>query len=807
MLVPVDWMRDYVSLEEDDRTLAERVNDSGSHVDAVIDDSKANSGTVVGRIKDIREDASLKTVVIVDVELPEEVVTVVTGAKNMKVGDKVLLARVGAKLAGGKEIGAAQVGPVLSEGMLCSYDELGFADNVIPKNMAEGIIVFGDDVEIGTDGNVALGLTSPTIEFEITPNRPDCLSIVGMARETAATFLMKMQLPEAPLKYENATAEEIEASGLETIETAFNGVRLETEDCLRFVYRVIDDVQIAASPQWLQNRLMKAGMRPINNIVDLTNYVMLEYGQPMHAFDISTIRGNEIIVRKAKEGERLTTLDGTDRALDTDMMLICDAEGPIGLAGVMGGLNSEIAPTTKRILLETAIFDQMNVQSTSQKLKLRTEASTRFEKGVNYDYAEDASKRMCSLVEQLGAGVTLPGRGEVVGREKETHAVSMRVSRCNQLLGTKLSAEEMKKHLDALELETTYDETEGVLTCVVPPFRHDIEREVDLIEEVARLYGLANIAPKKLVGTLTRGVESDLHRFANENREVLYGLAFDETLTYSFGSPKNDEKLRLEEGSALLEKVLIRNPLGEDFSVMRSTLQATMLDTVRKNRKSQNEDLRFFEVSNTYHPVEGALPEERVKAVVSMCGDYDFYDLKSNVVQWLKGVGMQELRFVQETENPTFHPGRTARIYTNDVLLGVMGEVHPLVLENFEIDKPVFLCEVDLDTAIAHHTKVKQYKPVGRFPSMVRDMALVVDYDTTSEAIETVIWENGSELLRGVELFDIYTGKQIEAGKKSLAYQLSFASMERTLKDEEVSAVFQRVLDALEVAFGIRIRA
>lgn len=807
MLVPIEWMRDYVSLEESDRTLTDRVNDSGSHVDAVENLGENNSGIVAGLVKDIREDDALKTVVIVDVDVKSEVITVVTGAKNVKVGDKVLLAKVGAKLPGGKEISAAQVGPVLSSGMLCSYDELGFSENVVPKSMHDGIVILGDDVEIGVSAKEALGLTHPVVEFEITPNRPDCLSIIGMARETAATFQTELTLPELKLKNEDLTAEAAKAQGLSTLEDAFKGVRIETEDCTRFVYRVIDDVKIAPSPQWLQNRLMQAGMRPINNVVDLTNYVMLEYGQPMHAYDIETIRGNEIVVRKAKQGEHLTTLDGVDHELDEDVMLICDAEGAIGLAGVMGGLDSEIRPTTKRILLETAVFSEENVQSTSKKLKLRTEASTRFEKGVNFDYAEDANKRMCALVEELGVGITLPGRGDVITVAPEKKTVTMRVDRCNALLGTDISKEQMQTYLEALELPTTYKD--GALTSEIPNFRHDLSVEVDLIEEVARLYGIGNIEPKPLVGTMTRGIETDMHRFANENREALYSLGFDEILTYSFGTPKNDEKLALADDSPLKDKVVIQNPLGEDFSVMRTNLLANLLDVMSRNRKAQNDDLLFYEVSNTFRPKASKkeLPDEVIHGVIGMSGEYDFYDLKSHLAKWMEAVGVKNLRFEAERENPTFHPGRTARVYADDTEIGIMGEVHPTVLERFDVDKPVLVAEIDLQKAFSKHAKDKRYTAVGRFPSMVRDIALVVDKDASSEEIEAVIRENGSALLQSVKLFDIYTGEQIEQGKKSLAYQLSFASNERTLKDEEVTKVFDDVLQALDEKYGIQMRA
>ncbi|MDO4779250.1 MAG: phenylalanine--tRNA ligase subunit beta [Tissierellia bacterium] len=794
MLVPVNWLKEYIKIDEDSRIIADKVTDSGSHVEAITSLNNSLSGFKVGKILELRPHETLKKLQIVDLDLKDEVLTLVTGAKNMKVGDKVVVATLGAVLPGGIVIKEADFGGVISPGMLCSYQELGQPDNVVPKASKEGVIILPQEAETGADALEVLGLNTDVIEFEITPNRPDCLSIIGMAREVAAVFDKKIELP---------CDEVVEKES--DISQYFGGIKLQTEKVNRFMLGVIKDVEVKESPLFIQNHLRAAGMRPINNIVDITNFIMLEYGQPMHAYDLDKIQGNSLIVRMAKEGERLKTLDEIERKLETSDILICDGQdNPIGLAGIMGGMDTEVTHETKNILIESANFDADTVKQSSKRMQLRSEASSRFEKTIPAQLSEFALNRFFHLIEKTNSGKIVNNvydEGFTKPKEKE---IKLRNTRAKELLGLDLEVENSKKFLESLELKVKVDGDNLFVT--IPYFRSDLEIEVDLIEEIGRLYGFHNIAAKPLTGSLTKGVKSSKRNYIDSLRTQIYALGFSEILTYSFISEKQYEKMLIPKEDKLRNVIRILNPLGEDFSVMRTTLIGNMLETVRKNLNNKQMELRLSEVGNSFRKDENENIYENTLMTISLVGDYDFYYIKDVLLKIFEQSGVKETKFVKNANNSIFHSGRCADVFAGEILLGSIGEINPVVLENFDISKRVYLFEINVDKMMENSNKERKYKKISRYPLVERDIALVVDKETESENIIEIIKSNGGDILKTVTLFDIYTGAQIEENKKSLAYKIGFQSDDRTLKDQEVKEAFERILDALNKAYNVNLR-
>lgn len=794
MLVPVKWLKDYIDLDASTREISDKVTDTGSHVESIEEMGEKISGLMVGQIKEISPHPTKKNLAIVDLDFGDETISLVTGAKNMRVNDKVVAARLGAKLPGGITISEADFAGVKSPGMLVSYEELGRDDSVVPMTSKDGIIILSDDVEVGMDGLEALGFNDQVIEFEITPNRPDCLSIIGMAREVAAAFDKKIKEPDATIKNE-----------VDDINQYFKGLDVKTYNSRRFILRVIKDVEIKESPQWIKNHLIKAGMRPINNIVDLTNFIMLEYGQPLHAYDLDTIAEGRLVVRMAEEGERLQTLDKSTRELKSSDILICDgANKPIGLAGVMGGLDTEVTGSTKTLLIEAASFNEENIRQTSKRLNLRSEASTRFEKKLSPELAHVAIQRFCKLVEEIGAGTVVKGSFDHYPNKEEEKTIRLRNQRLNDLLGLDLEVEESSRYLSALELDNEIDGSDMLVK--IPYYRGDLSIEADLIEEVGRLYGFHNISPKPLRGGLTQGLKSDKRNFYDQVRLDVFGLGFSEIMTYSFISEKIYDKLNIDKESPMRDLLKIINPLGEDFSVMRTTLIGNMLDVVRKNLNNKASDLRFSELGNSFHKDDKQRPIEQMMLCLGLVGDYDFYYMKDVVLNLFDKYGIEDYSFVRCEDNPIFHPSRCAQIYVEKELVGTIGEIHPLVLDNFDISKRVYVTEINLDKLIKYRKLIKTYKEVSKYPMIQRDIALEVDREVESEEIVKVIKETGGDHLRQVELFDIYTGEQMAKNKKSLAYKVGFQSFERTLKDKEVKEAFSKILESLNEKFGINLR-
>lgn len=792
MLLPLSWMKNYIDLDVDIMEYTDKMSDSGSHVESVMSLKDGISKIITGKVLGIEKHPNADKLSLVNVDLGKEEMQLITGARNMKEGDYVAVAVLGATLPGGMKIERRDLKGIDSIGMLCSYEELGFSDSVVPKNSREGILIL-DEVELGVEIGEALDLDDPVIEFEITPNRPDCLSIIGMARETAATFGKEMKMPTCEIKKEE-----------DDISSYFQEVDIDTEGGLRYVARVVKDVVIKDSPQWMKNSLMQAGMRPINNIVDITNYVMLEMGQPLHAFDINTIKSGKILVRQAKEGESMTTLDNTERKLSSEDVVITDGEEIEALAGIMGGLDSEITDSTETILIESATFDKDYIRKTSKRLGLRTEASQRFEKGISPEITLAAANRVCQLIEETNSGVVVKGVYDCYNKKQEKSTIKMDYNRINALLGTEISKEQIIRYLELLEFSV--EEKGDELTIEVPSFRLDITIPEDITEEIGRLYGYHNILPQPLAGALTRGKKDYSRQVVDYAKETLFGLSFNEVMTYSFISPKAYEKI----GQNISEKdyVKILNPLGEDYSVMRTTLIPTMMEVFARNLKNNNDRLSIYEIGNSFHPAEGEeLPKEKLHLTMGAYGDIDFYYLKDGITKVLEDLGLKNIFFVKEKNNPTFHEGRCANIVVDGERIGTMGQISYEVLDHYDIDENIYMGELDFEKIVERASFIKSYNPIIKFPSIKRDIAIVVEKEVESQKIEEVIHSLGEELIKEIYLFDSYEGKHIEEGKKSLAYSIIFQSKERTLKDEEVNALYDSILKALEKEVNAALRS
>lgn len=793
MLLPVKWLREYVDIDVDAKELSDKLTDSGSHVESILNQDKGIKNVVVGKILEIEKHENADKLVVTKIDVGEEVLQIVTGATNIKVGDLVPVAKVGAVLYDNFKIKKSKLRGVDSFGMLCSFEELGFPDSVIPKEAKEGILILKEDYELGLDINEALGLYDNVLEIEVTPNRPDCLSIIGLARETAATFGRELKEPEIEIKEE-----------VEDIKDYLNGVSIETEDCNRYYARVIKDVKIEPSPMWMQMRLIEAGMRPISNIVDITNYIMLEYGQPLHAFDLDSLAEKEIVVRKAEEGELLKTLDGVERKLDKEDIVIADKEVAQGLAGVMGGYDSEITDETKNVVLESANFNGRFVRLTSRRLNLMSEASNRHSRKLDPTLCQIAADRFCALVEELGAGTVVSGAIDIYHNEAEKRTIEFNPDHARRLLGKNIETEVMLEYFKNLELGV--EKSGEIYKVEVPTFRADLVEEVDLIEEVGRLYGFHNIEPQALNGDLSRGTRPYGRKIMDKTKGLLSSLGYNEILTYSFISPKSYDKIELSENSPLRDSIKLINPLGEDYSVMRRTLISNMLEVMSRNYNRKVGDVSFYEIGNIFERVEDR-PKESLRLVIGSCGSDDFFDLKETIEIALARLGIRDLKYIRESQNSSFHPGRTAIVELDGEELGIIGEVHPDVLGNYDIRQKAYIAELDFDMIIDRSNLVELYRELPKYPGITRDLALIVDEEVLAGEIEEVIYKHGKELIEEVKLFDVYVGDQIPDGKKSMAYSIFYRSYKGTLTDEEITKIQDRLIEDLENTFGAKLRS
>lgn len=818
MIVSLEWLKDYTDIKVSPEEFCDRMIMSGSNLETMELAGAGMEKVVVGKIVKIEKHPHADKLVVCKVDAGEgKLLQIVTGAPNVFEGACVPVALDGSRIPGplhgqpkkegGVMIEAGELRGVLSEGMLCSFGELGFADKVVPVSQRDGIWILNGEYTPGADFAEALELNDAIIDFEITPNRPDCLSMVGMAREAAATFDEKVQHPDTICKNEDGNAAD------------YISVEIRSDLCKRYIARIVKDVKVEESPWWLQRRLIHAGMRPINNIVDITNFVMLEYGQPLHAFDINSVEGRKIIVDTANEGEKFTTLDGTERTLDDKMLMIHDAVKSIAVAGVMGGLNSEIENDTETIVIESANFVGNSVRTTAKRLGLRTEASSRYEKGIDPNLCRDAADRVCHLIELIGAGKVVGGSVDVYPEPEEPKTVHGRVSRINSVLGVEISREQMVRYFESLEMKV---EGEGDDLYVTPPtVRQDIEIEEDLIEEVARLYGY-----DRLPVTIPKGNNEASQSYARDvkdlARDTMCALGANEIQTYSFVSPKGVDNIRIDDDSWERAFVKILNPLGEDTSVMRTVLTPGMLEVLARNYSRNREAVRAFEIGNTFMTNlidDKGLPIESDAMSIGFYGaKEDFFTLKGAIEELLEKLGICDIEFVPEKHYGTYHPGRCARIMVKEphmtsdgtegemTELGIMGEVHPDVCEKYGIGTRCYTAELlfNLVTEMADLEKV--YKPLPKYPATTRDIALVVDEKMAAGEIQKVIMAAGGDLLREVKLFDVYRGPQVGENKKSVAFALTYRHDEKTLTDDDVNQVHNGILDALREKLDVTLR-
>lgn len=798
MKAPIKWLNDYVKINVPIKEYIDAMTLSGSKVEGVEDMGKDIEKIVVGKILYIENHPDADKLVICKVDAGSEVLQIVTGAPNIKEGDYIPIALVGAKLPDG-EIKLSKLRGVESYGMMCSIDELNLTKDYLSDAPDYGVYVFSDTPELGADVKEALDLDK-VLEFEITSNRPDCLSIIGLARETAAALGETFKKPKVVVKEEAGG----NINDLVSVEIK------NPELCCRYAARAVKDVKIEPSPAWMQRRLAAAGMRPINNIVDITNYVMLEYGQPMHAFDLEQVQGRRIIVRTPKDGEVIRTLDGQDRNLDSDMLLICDENRPIGVAGVMGGENSEITDKTNIILLESANFKGSSIRITGKKMGLRSEASIRFEKGLDAENAIPALNRCAELIELLGAGKVVKGIADCNCKPYEKRIMKLEPDRINSFLGTEIETAQMVKIFKSLEFEVD----EKKMTLIPPSFRNDIVELADLCEEIARFYGYNNIKPSLLSGKESmQGRKTYKQNMEDVIRNTMTACGLNEAYTLSFASPKVYDSINLPKDHHLRKAVIISNPLGEDFSLMRTTTLPDMLKSLSINYNRNNPEAALFELAYVYIPIEGdALADERETLTIGMYGGTsDFFELKGIMEELLSAMGIRNYEFRPEKEEVNFHPGRTAKLYVkgkNKEMLyaATLGEIHPEVAENYECPQRTYVAVGDAGVLIEASTTEKQYSQLPKFPAITRDLAIVVRDELYAAKMIEAIKQKGGEYLEEVSVFDVYKGAQVPEGMKSVAFALSFRASDKTLKDEDVNTAMERILKNLEKNFDAQRR-
>lgn len=792
MKASLNWIKEYVDFDDTPRGYSEKMTMSGSKVEGYEYLGAEIENVVIGKIISLSKHPDADRLTVCSVDIGDKQIQIVTGATNLKEGDIVPAALDGSTLAGGKKISSGKLRGVLSEGMLCSLSELGLSKSNFPYAIDDGIFVIEEDVKLGDDIVNALGLNDYVVEFEITSNRADCLSVVGLARETAATYNKKLVLPNIKSPVGKGSISD------------FLKVSVASPDlCPRYMARVVSNVKIEPSPKWLRERLWACGVRPINNIVDITNYVMLEYGQPMHAFDYSCVSGSEIVVRNAGEGEIITTLDGQQRPLTKETFVIADCKKPIAIAGIMGGENSEIKDNTQVVVFESANFHPASVRKTAVRLGLRTESSSRFEKGLDPALCATALDRACELVELIGAGEVVQGTVDIKSKAEEPVKIKLDSKYINSFLGTDISESEMVRILKSLE----FNVKDGFV--IAPSFRGDIEYLADIAEEIARIYGYDNIPLTTDLSGGTFGLLTKEQKVRKRVSQVLMSCGYFEVVTYSFISPKHYDKINLPQESPLRNCVKIRNPLGEDTGVMRTTALPSILDILAKNYNHRNDNVRIFELATIYNKSasEDELPDEKLSITFGQYGKTDsFYTLKGAVEALLSVFKITDYEVIPKSDDPSFHPGRTAELYVKGEYAGIFGQVHPAVVQNFSIDSPVYAAALDFNTLYKNQGADPVYKPLPKFPATTRDISIICDEGITVAEIERIISKRGGEYLVQLSLFDVYTGEQIAKGKKSVAYSLMFRSEAETLKDETVDRLMQSIYDGLKETLGAQLR-
>ena len=806
MNTPLSWIKAYVpELEVGDHEYCDAMTLSGTKVEGFTRLDKNLEKIVVGHIESIERHPDADKLIICQVNVGTETIQIVTGAANLNEGDYVPVVLDGGRVAGGHDGGplpeegikikAGKLRGVPSNGMMCAIEELGSSRDMYPEAPENGVYVFKKPVTPGEDAIEALGLHDTVVEYEVTSNRVDCYSILGIAREAAATFKKPFVPPVVSVK----------GNG-EDVNKYISVEVKDTDLCTRYCARVCKNIKIAPSPEWMQRRLAACGIRPINNLVDITNYVMEEYGQPMHAYDLSTIAGNKIVVRRAKDGDEFQTLDGQMRKLDSEVLMICDAEKEIGIAGIMGGENSKITDNVSTVLFEAATFNGANIRKSAKRVGLRTDASGIFEKGLDPRNAEEAINRACQLIEELGCGEVVDGMVDVCEPLKELRQIPFEPERINKFLGTDIAKEDMLTIFKRIEL--VYDEQTNLIT--VPSFRQDLEGFADIAEEVARFYGYDKIPTTLPSGEATTGKLPFKMRVEEKARDIAEYCGFSQGMCYSFESPKVFDKLLLPADSELRKTVTISNPLGEDFSVMRTISLNGILTSLSTNYNRRNKNVRLYELGNVYIPKALPLtdyPDERMQFTLGMYGDGDFFTMKGVVEEFLESVGMRKkAKYDPNAEKPFLHPGRQALIKYEDTVIGYLGEVHPDVADNYNIGTRVYVAVLDMPSIVPMATFDRKYEGIAKFPAVTRDISMVMPKDMLVGSVEKVIEKRGGKLVESFKLFDIYEGEQIKAGFKSVAYSISFRANDRTLEDKDIAPIMEKILNDLS-EMGIELRS
>ena len=799
MKASVEWLEEYSDIDVDCVRLGDILTMTGSKVETIEQKGNDIKNVVVGKILEIKKHEDSDHLVITQVDLGNEKVQIVTGANNIKEGDIVPIAKDGSELPGGKTIKAGMLRGVLSCGMMCSVGELGLDIENYKDQIEDGIMILDKSYEkdLGKDIVEVLNLKEEIIDFEITSNRPDCFSIEGLGRETAVSLGKEFKNPRKNLETLNIEDKK-EIEGL-TVEIK------DTDLCHRYIARIVKNVKIGPSPDWMVRRLSACGIRSINNIVDITNYVMLELGQPMHAFDMNSIEGKHIVVRRAKNEEKITTLDEEERILDENDLVIADNKKPVAVAGVMGGLNSEITENTKTIVFESANFYGGNVRKTAKKLGLRTEASSRFEKGLSEENALRAINRALELVEKLGAGEAVEGKIDIYPTKQEVCKVKLDVERINNLLGINLTEKEMKDILEKLEMkvENRY--------VIAPYFRMDIHYVADIAEEIVRFYGYDKLESTLINADTTLGIRNKEQKIEKNIKDMLVNSGLSEIYTYGFVSEKDLEKSKVRKD--LIEKsIILMNPLNDEYKMMRPTTIPSMMQTLAINNNKKNANVKLFDISRNYKNLnneieQGEVPVEEKILTIGMYGeDVDFYTLKGLIENVLEIVNVNGYEVVKELENEAYHPGRCANVEIGKDIIATLGEVHPEVLMNYDISKRVYLAEVNITKIVKYSRVNKKYIEVPKFPAVERDIAVLVDENVEVGQIEKIITKKAKKLLEKVNLFDIYRDEKLGKNKKSVAYSLIFRDKKKSLSDEEINPIMEEIITELDKKLNAKLR-
>ena len=805
MNTSLSWIKTYVpDLDVTAQEYTDAMTLTGTKVEGFTELDADLDKIVIGQIDKIEKHPDADKLIICQVNVGNEVTQIVTGAPNVKEGDKVPVVLDGGRVAGGHDgkmtpggikIKKGKLRGVESFGMMCSIEELGSTREMYPEAPEYGIYIFPEDAVVGESAVKALGLDDVVFEYEITSNRVDCYGVLGIAREAAATFQKKFCPPIVEVK--------------ENDEKASDYVKVTVEDpelCPRYCARVVKNVKIGPSPKWMQRCLASNGIRPINNLVDITNYVMEEFGQPMHAYDLDTIANQEIVVRRAGKDEKFVTLDGQERIMDENVLMICDGEKAVGIAGIMGGENSMITDDVKTVLFEAACFDGTSIRLSSKRIGLRTDASGKFEKGLDPNNAQAAIDRACQLMEELGAGEVVGGMVDVCSETREPSRVKFEPEKINKLLGTSLTKEEMIDYLGRVEL--AYDEKTDEI--VAPTFRQDIHCNADVAEEVARFYGYDKIPMTLPTGEATTGKLPFKLRIQEVARDIAEYCGFSEGMSYSFESPKVFDKLCIPEDSDLRKVITISNPLGEDYSIMRTSTLNGMLASLSTNYNRRNKDVRLYELGNIYLPKSlpvTELPDERTMFTLGMYGKGDFFDMKGVCEEFFEKIGMKKkVTYDPNSGKPFLHPGRQANMIYEGKVVGYLGEVHPAVADNYSIGEKAYIAVIDILDVLEFAGFNHKYTGIAKYPAVTRDLSLVVPHAVLAGQIEEIFNQRGGNILESYQLFDIYEGAQIEKGFKSMAYSLVFRAHDKTLGENEISATMKKIMNGLN-GLGIELRS